>query len=143
VLPPLRVAYTGANVPYALVGPRLRHRVVYCNTRGEAADGFYEFWRRDPRVYAYHKPGIYRGADDSYDVWLGHLRAESIDLVAIFALYPAERRYLPATPEGFPIEQRWAAEHPERFQPVALGHFAEIYRVSWEEGGGEGAASPP
>jgi hypothetical protein len=124
-----RVAYSGANIPYALAGPRFRHRVVYCNTRGEADDGFYEFWQRDPRTYPYHKPGIYRGPDERYELWLEHLERERIELVVLFALHTVERRYLPSTAAGFPPEQQWIARHPERFQPLLRGRKAEIYRL--------------
>jgi len=128
-LEPQRVAYSGANIPYTLTGPGLRHTVIYCNTRGEREDGFYEHWLNDPRTHAYHKPGIYRGPDDSYDTWLANLVAERIDMVVLFALHPAERAYLPATDSGFPPEQRWISEHPERFETMMRGRFAEIHRL--------------
>ncbi len=126
--PALRIAYTGANVPYALAGPGWRHRVVYVNTQGGVSDGFFDFWRRDRRVHPYHKPGIYRGRDD-LETWLGHLEEQRIQLLVIFRLHRSEARYLHATPSGFPIEQAWARQHPERFEPVFAGPAAEIYRV--------------
>ena len=126
--PPLRIAYTGANVPYTLLGSGWRSRAVYVNTQGDIDDGFYEFWDRDRRQHPYHKPGIYRGRDD-YEVWLSHLEAERIDLVVIFALHWAERRYIRSTTGGFPIEQAWVRQHPERFTPIFTGRAAEIYRV--------------
>ncbi len=126
--PPLRLAVTGANVPYALAGIGWRHRVRYVNTRGSPEDGFYDFWRRDPRRHPYHKPGIYRGGDD-VGVWLRNLGAEHVDAVVIFALHRAERRYLASTPDGFPVEAAWARARPERFEPVARGPVAEIYRL--------------
>lgn len=124
---PLRIAYTGANVPYALVGSGWRHRVVYVNTQGRVGDGFYDFWIRDRRRYPYHKPGIYRGSDLA--AWLRHLEQERIDVLVIFALHRSERRTIRSTPDGFPIEQTWARQHPERFEPVFAGREAEIYRV--------------
>ncbi len=126
--PPLSIAYTGANVPYTLLGSGWRSRAVYVNTQGNPGDGFYDFWSRDRRRHPYHKPGIYRGRDD-YETWLSHLDAERVDLVVIFALHWAERRYLHATPEGFPVEQAWVRQHPERFAPVLTGRAAEIYRL--------------
>ncbi len=128
----LRIAYTGANVPYALMGSGWRHRVVYVNTQGQADDGFYDFWRREPRQYLYHKPGIYRGRD-RYETWLEHLEAAAIELVVIFRLHWAERRYIRATDAGFPVEQVWARRHRGRFEPVFQGEAAEIYRLLPQE----------
>jgi hypothetical protein len=125
---PLRIAYTGLNLPYPLMGAGLEHRVAYCNTQGRAGDGFYEFWQRDPGPHPRYKPGLYRGADD-YAVWLGHLTASRIEWLVIFALHPQERRYLWSTPEGFPIERVWARQHPERFERVFSGRSSEIYRL--------------
>ena len=127
--PPARVAYTGANVPYALAGAGWRHRVVYLDTQGEQGDGYYQHWRRDPRRYPYHKPGLYRGHDDP-EVWLRHLEEQGVDTLVIFRLHRAEARYLRSTPDGFPIEQAWVRRRPGRFEPILLGRAAEIYRVS-------------
>ncbi len=126
--PPARVAYTGANVPYALAGAGWRHRVVYVNTQGGAGDGFFEFWRRDRREHPYHKPGIYRGSDD-VELWLRRLEEQRIDTLVIFRLHRAEQRYVRSTPQGFPVEQAWARRRPDRFEPLFTGRAAEVYRV--------------
>jgi len=127
-MPAATVAYTGTNVPYALVGEGFRHRVVYVNVQGERGDAFHDFYRRDPRRYAYHKPGIYRRHPDRHR-WLRHLDAEGVEVLVIFRLHWAEARYLPTTPDGFPIEQAWARALPDRFQPLRRHPAAEIYRV--------------
>ncbi len=126
--PPARIAYTGANVPYALAGAGWRHRVVYVNTQGEAGDGFYEFWSRERREHRYHKPGLYRGRDD-FRTWLHRLEEQEIDTVVIFRLHQAENRYIRSTAEGFPVEQAWARRHPDRFEPIFTGRAAEVYRL--------------
>jgi hypothetical protein len=124
----LRIAYAGANVPYALMGDGWRHRVLYVNTRGSVGDGFYEFWERDPRVHEYHKPGLYRGQDDE-TVWLAHLEETGVEILVVFQMHWAERRYLWSSPGGFPIEQVWASRHPERFELLFASPVAEIYRL--------------
>ena len=126
-LPPLQVAYTGATVPYVLSGPGWRHRVRYVNTQGALDDGFLDFWRRDPKLHPHHKPPLYRGADDP-ERWLAHLDQAEIDVVAIFTLHPVERKLIPTTAQGFPIEQVWARQRPDRFLPLNLSPQAEIYR---------------
>ena len=136
--PSARIAYTGANVPYALAGAGWRHRVAYVDTQGEQGDGFYQHWRRDPRAfprrgtgekYDYHKPGLYRGSDD-VERWLRHLEEEDIDTLVIFRLHRAESRYIRSTPEGFPIERAWVRQRPEHFAPLFVGRNAEIYSVT-------------
>ncbi len=134
--PPARIAYTGANVPYALAGVGWRHRVIYADTQGEQGDGFYQHWDRDrggspggaSATYAYHKPGLYRGRDD-VELWLRHLEQLEIDTLVIFRLHRAEQRYIRSTPDGFPIEQAWARRRPERFEPIFTGRAAEVYRL--------------
>ncbi|MEM7352746.1 MAG: hypothetical protein AAF657_18270, partial [Acidobacteriota bacterium] len=122
-----RIAYSGANIPYALAGPGWRNRVVYVNTQGQEGDGFYEFWARDRRSYPYHKPGLYRGQDD-VDLWLERLENQRIDTVVLFRLHRAEQQYIRSTPGGFPIEQAWVRQFPAHFEPVVTGPVAEIWR---------------
>jgi len=127
-LAPRRIAYTGANIPYAMMGNGWKHHVVYCNTQGRATDGFYDFWIRDPRRYPTYKPGIYRGRDDA-ERWLGHLEAHRIDTVVLFLLTRSERPAHWEAPEDFPIERVWVRRHPERFEPLLLTGVAEIYTL--------------
>ena len=44
------------------------------------------------------------------------------------ASIPVERRLIPTTPQGFPIEQVWARQRPHRFLPINLSPEAEVYR---------------
>jgi hypothetical protein len=127
-IPPATIVYTGFNVPYVLIGPRLRHRVVYCNVSGEIDDGFYEFWRREPRLHRYYRPPIYR-ANPDFDVWMECVRRVSADYVAVYALHPGVRGYMDSDDDGFPIERGWIRNHPELFAPVRRSHGTEIYAV--------------
>ncbi len=126
---PATIGYAGLNIPYILTGPRLRHRVVYCNVKGGVDDGLYEFWRRDPRRYPYHKPAIYRDDGVSFDVWMGCIRRLSADFVIVFAMHPAERKYLQSDADGFPIERQWIRQHPALFTPMRTGPQVEIFAV--------------
>ena len=131
---PATIGYSGLNIPYILTGPRLRHRVVYCNVKGDVDDGLYEFWRRDPRLYPYHKPAIYRDDGASFDVWMGCIRRLSVDFVTVFAMHPAERTYLKSDADGFPIERQWIRQHPELFAPIRTGPQTEIFAVLKAQG---------
>ena len=131
-LPPLNIAYSGLNVPYMLMGPGFRHRVMYVNTRGEVEDGFYEHWRRDPKVYSTHRPGIYRG-DDEESVWLRRLDRLGIDAVVVQRLVrPTHSEWgveWPEPPGAFPQEREWMRGRPERFRFLSAGNRWEIYLV--------------
>ena len=110
---PTTIAYSGMNVPYALMGPGFRHRVIYVNTGGEAGDGFYEFWRRASEqadgagLYPTHKPGIYRSPTDRPGPWLERLRANGVEAVALFRMPAVERPAHWLLDEAYPIERRW------------------------------------
>lgn len=127
-LEPRRIAYSGLNVPYALMGPGWRHLVVYCNTQGGEADGFYDFWARDRRLHSTPKPGIYRG-DDDYEVWRACLERRRIDTVVLFWMIPLRLPQSWRTSDGFPIERQWVRRRPELYRPLVLTERAEIYEV--------------
>lgn len=132
-LAPSTIAYTGLNVPYPLSGPDLRHRVVYADTRGNQGDGLFEHWRRDPRTFASHRPGIYRGSSDRPETWLDHLAELGADLVVVFELIPVPGEVpddWPLDDDGFPVERRWMEERPDLFQRIGQGGRAEVYRVT-------------
>ncbi len=126
-----RIAYSGVNVPYALMGPGWRHHAVYCNVQGRPDDGLYEFWARDPRLYPTHKPGLYRG-DEDFDVWWACLERRRIDTVTLFATIPVERPAHWRLSGDFPIERDWMRQRPEIFELVLATAKAEIYRIQRE-----------
>ena len=129
-MPPRRIAYAGANVPYALMGSGFRHVVVACETRGEPGEGLYEHWSRAGRqVYETHKPGLYRGPDDDEATWRACLERHQIDTVVLFETLPVERPAHWPLSNGFPIERQWMRSRPELYEPVLLTAKTEIYRV--------------
>jgi len=127
--PQTTIAYSGANVPYILMGRRFRHRVLYVDTRGKIGDGFYEHWLLEGRRrYEHHKPGLYRGDDDPSH-WLDNLSQVEPSLLVLFRLHPFERSYLPHTVDGFPPEADWVLEHAECFEIVLDGDFSRAFRI--------------
>ncbi|MHB9138427.1 MAG: hypothetical protein ACYC4Q_03375, partial [Victivallaceae bacterium] len=131
-LPPVTIAYSGFNIPGALVGDRMRNRVVYCNVQGRQEDGFYDFWRASPGIYSYHKPGFYRNNPD-YGAWLKNIFEAGADILAVFPMHPAELKYLKATPDGYPVEDSWAKQHPEIFTLVIESSTGRIYLINRPE----------
>ena len=126
---PLKIAYTGLNIPYTLTGPNLANEVFYCNISGNQEDGFYEFWEKEPERYKYHKPAVYRKKPNPKQ-WLENLFNSGAEYLVIFAMHPAERRYLPATKEGFPvIEQTLIDRLPQFFKLELSSPGGRIYRI--------------
>lgn len=122
-----RVAYTGFNLPYLLMGPHQTRFVRYVNIQGRLEDGFHDFWRDEPRLTAEPKPAFYRGRGQ-YGTWLANLEAANIDWVVVLRLVNAER-YIVADADGFPIEREWAESHKNRFELVAAGKGFRLFRL--------------
>lgn len=133
-----RIAYTGTNLPYYLLGLGLRNEVEYVNINGHL-DWLPHDYHRARRAGATARdpwPQWYRTEAD-FASWLTNLRRRRIE----FLFVARENRHgrLEAGPESlprFPIEKEWADAHPEGF--VDLGPFryppgmipwVRVYRV--------------
>jgi hypothetical protein len=116
-----RVAYSGTDLPYYLFGMRLRNDVVYVNIDAH----------RDWLLHDYHRDAVRRGAPNwptprpgwdrirpEYGAWLANLRAAEIQLLVVCRANPVEGAHNVADAQSFPIERRWAEEHPESFRTV-------------------------
>lgn len=105
-----RIAYTGLNLPYPLLGPEHRHEVLTLPLDGSPPGRLpHEHAQRiDPQrppavdtvVILPERWRVDRAA------WSAALERESIDVIAIY-LHPA---HLP------PIEHRWVEQEPSRFR---------------------------
>ncbi len=127
---PANVAYSGFNRPYILMGPDFMNRVTYCNVQGNQTDGFYQFWRKDPKLYPTYKPNIYRNAP-VLENWLANLKDQNIQYLVLSRMTPAERTYLPGTPDGFPLpESQWIRGEKNTFQIVYRSQSFIVYRVN-------------
>jgi hypothetical protein len=96
-----KVAVTGSPLSYPLTGHDLGNRVRYVNIAGGL----------DDRYHDYDK-GSYR-ANADYQVWLRNL-----------AQWQAQ--YLLTTDT---LEDEWAAEHPEVFEPVFSNSDVRVYQL--------------
>jgi hypothetical protein len=116
-----RVAYTGTNIPYYLLGQSLRNQVRYINIDRH----------RDWLLHDYHRGALAQGQGTwpnsrpgwdrihpDYQAWLENLDAEGIQLVVVTRVNPQEGAHNAADSENFPIERHWADAHPERFEPL-------------------------
>lgn len=130
------VAYAGTNLPYFLYGHNLRNRVRYVNVNRHEGWLAHEYHaerraRGMTSIADSPWPGWYR-EEAEYEAWVENLRKEKITLL----LVAMENQHGKATDQvrpGWPVELKWAREHPERFE--ALGPFgseqagAVVFRV--------------
>ncbi len=131
-----RVAYAGTNLPYYLLGDRLRNEVRYVNVDEHRDWLMHDYHRqaclRGEGTWPNPRPGWDRRRRD-YQAWIKNLEAEGIQLLVVTRVNPGEGPHNVADFEGFPIERGWADSHPERFEPlygqVEQDPWFRLYRV--------------
>jgi hypothetical protein len=125
-----RVAYTGSNLAFPLTGERIGNSVRYVNVAGELGDGLHDFARRlGTGVGSNPEPALYReGA--SFDVWWRNLRSARTEILFIQRMYPRVQRNIGGDSDGFPVERRWADEHPDRFSLIHATSSARVYALA-------------
>jgi len=136
-----RIAYTGTNLPYYLLGVGLRNDVSYVNINDHLDWLPHDYYRhghsgapwppaRDPW------PQWYR-AEADFDSWVANLRRRRIEFLFV-ARENRHGRLEPSPGElpRFPIEKHWADAHPEHFAdlgpfryPPGTIPWVRVYRV--------------
>jgi 4-amino-4-deoxy-L-arabinose transferase-like glycosyltransferase len=126
-----RVAYTGTNLGFPLVGRDLANRVTYVNVAGAPGDRLADFGRRlPPRARgATPESAPYRDGA-SFDVWWRNLRAARAEVLFVAALDEIVTRNVTADDDGFPIERAWADAHPAQFHLRYVSPEARVYGIS-------------
>ena len=117
----LRIAYSGTNIPYYLMGRDFRNEIRYINTDAH----------RDWLLHDYHRAAIARGVPNwpyprpgwdrtnpNYEAWLANLRAAGIQVLVVARANPEEGPHNIYDSQGFPIERFWAETHPTHFSPL-------------------------
>jgi hypothetical protein len=116
-----RVAYTGTNIPYYLFGQGLRNEVCYVNINRHREWLMHDYHRdamaRGEGTWPNSRPGWDRSRPE-YQAWLDNLDAEGIQLIVITRVNPQEGAHNAADRDNFPVERRWAEDHPDRFEPL-------------------------
>ncbi len=124
-----RVAYTGTNVAFPLAGARVGNQVTYVNVAGQPDDRLHDFARRlgagpGPNP----EPVLYRDGA-TFDTWQSNLRRSGATVLFVAQLKDIVRRNVAADAEGFPIERRWADDHPALFSLEYASPAARVYAV--------------
>ena len=109
-----RVAYTGRQEFYPMFGEKLKNNVEYVSVN-------------EKKITPYNKPdGLYR-KEKSYAAWENNLKKDKINY--LFIALPFLSNKESNDPNEFPIEDKWALEHPELFRMVYKNSLAHIYLV--------------
>lgn len=108
------VAYTGRQDAYPLYGANLKNDVQYISVNNK-------------EIAPYNNPdGLYRRVQD-YAAWKENLRKHKIDY--LFIAKPVFNNRESADPDKFPIEDEWAAAHPDNFELVFNNSLTRIYKL--------------
>jgi hypothetical protein len=116
-----RIAYAGTNLPYYLLGAELRNNIQYVNIDAHRGWLMHDYQRRAAAEGAPTWPNPWPSWDrqhPDYDAWMTNLRAEGIQLLVVASMNHPRGALPDVDRDGFPIERRWAEEHPESFAAV-------------------------
>jgi hypothetical protein len=124
------IAYAGRPVPFPLYGSNLKNNVFYVSVNKTDPvklhyfpDSFYN-WGYD--FLTLHKDleseNNYRGRAN-YSDWFLNLRRRGADFLFIYSLHQTKEVV-------FPLEDAWAAAHPDSFKPAFANNTVKIYRIA-------------
>jgi len=124
------IAYVGRSVPFPLYGDNFKNNVYYVsvNSVEPAAlhyfpDSKYEWGYQGDLVYRnFEDDKNYRGRAN-YDIWLENLRRRNIKYLFVYSEVNMENN-------PFPMEDRWASMHPDRFILAFSNDIIHIYKVN-------------
>ena len=119
-----RVAFTGSTDSLTLYGWDQAHRVRYLHIDSPSDARFHDRvrlkrpWREELRGELLGH-GYYRGRP-LYSAWKENLERFGAQVVVCHQLpgWVLRKRLFVRTPEGYPLEHRWATSHPESFAKV-------------------------
>lgn len=109
-----RIAYTGRSESYPLFGEHLKNDVLYISVNNK------------PNLPHYYPDGLYRKEKD-FVSWKKNLGTGRIDYLFVALPFPVNNES--SNPQDFPIEDKWASQHPESFTLVFSNSKAHIYKV--------------
>ncbi len=128
------VAYAGANVPYPLYGPALKNRVVYVNINEHVDWAFHDYheWYAENfpnQAPNTPEPSFYR-MEQSIVAWWENLVQADAEYLLIYRLGRNNLFNISHSESGWPIEETWAAAHPELFKLYHRDDFTRVYKIA-------------
>jgi hypothetical protein len=124
------VAYTGANLPYPLAGPRLANRVIYVSPAGIVNDSDFPHLagRGAPPAFMTPEPELNRLIHRP-TAWAEALVHEQADYLVVMRVGGAELLNVAHDLAGWPLEDVWARSCPGLFVPVHEDRYARVYQI--------------
>lgn len=124
-----KIAFTGSPDTLPLYGTNFKNDIVYASVNPVHPARIHNFpkaryiWSGDFLVLHadLEIKGNYREGPD-YSAWLKNLEREKADILFVYAYHQVKQPI-------FPIENSWAAAHPEKFSLVYNNKRINIYRI--------------
>jgi hypothetical protein len=123
------IAYVGEPWPFPLYGENFKNNVCYVSVNAiePAKLHFYAnsrySWGEDflDMHQNFEAKGNYRGGAD-YQIWLGNLKKRHVRYLVVYSLNQVKTTV-------FPLEDSWALQHQDVFEPVFNRKTVHIYQV--------------
>ncbi|MBI3017200.1 MAG: hypothetical protein HYY62_04295 [Deltaproteobacteria bacterium] len=123
------IAYTGRPVPFPLYGTQFKNTVYYVSVNQTEPAKLHTFlnsrYRWGENFAELHQSlsekGNYR-ADAEYSVWLQNLLRKNTDYLFIYSLHQTKEL-------AFPLEDKWAQDHSDKFNLAFSNETIHIYKV--------------
>lgn len=123
------IAYTGRPTPFPLYGTGFKNNVWYISVNNVEPAKLHYFpksnyiWGYKDNLWItnFEEADNYRGNPD-YDTWIRNLKKSKIDILFIYS-------GLAASGIIYPLEDKWAAAHPDKFKLVFSNNTIHIYRL--------------
>ncbi len=123
------IAYAGKPLPFPLYGEKFKNDVYYVSVN-EVEPAQLHFYPKSRYQWgadflqmheSFQAPENYRGKAD-YAIWLAHLKKRDTDYLFSYSLQQTKQLL-------FSLEDSWARQHPEFFEPVFERKKVRIYKV--------------
>jgi|GEM_PF-3294128 len=130
----VKVAAAGTNRSFLLFGKGFKNQVKYVDVCRGAGSFFHDHVRRyrgDRRPLRHDRNGVaYYRSRAGYGDWMRNLEDFQADLLFVERLTPLNlQKGYQRDRQGFPLESRWAEQHPERFRKVFQSPVTRIYEI--------------
>jgi len=124
------IAYTGRPTPFPLYGTGFKNNVWYISVNSTEPAMLHYFpksnyvWGYKDNLWITNFEDVdnYRG-NPNYDTWMKNLKKSKIDVLFVYS-------GMDASGIIYPLEDKWALEHPDIFSLVFSNSTIRIYRVA-------------
>ncbi|MFA6217266.1 MAG: hypothetical protein WDL87_06420 [Candidatus Omnitrophota bacterium] len=108
------IAYAGRSEFYPLFGSKFKNKVLYVSVNEKV-------------ITPYNDPDGFCRQRKDYAAWRRNLLSQRIDY--LYTVLPCFENREVEDPSVFPIEDQWAALHPDSFQLVFSNTLTRIYKI--------------